>query len=139
MTVTHSLIVVDTNIIISAILFRHGAPRRALLHAFATADFVSSPATLAEAREVMAREKFNRYAPYDLRNLQLEIILDQMKDAEPVGCDSRCRDPKDEKFLDLAVGAGASLILSGDSHLLEMHPFRGISIVTPTAYLEIAR
>ncbi len=125
--------------IVSAILFRQGAPRRALLRAFATADVVSSPATLAEIREVMAREKFNRYAPYDLRKLYLEIILDQMKDAEPVVCDSGCRDPKDEKFLDLAGGAGASLVLSGDSHLLEMHPFRGISIVTPKAYLETQR
>ncbi len=83
----------------------------------------------------MAREKFDRYVPYGLRMLRLESILDQMKNAQPAQCDSACRDPKDVKFLELAVGAGAGLILSGDVHLLELHPFREISILTPMEYL----
>jgi putative PIN family toxin of toxin-antitoxin system len=132
---THNLIVVDTNVIISAVLFRRSTPRQALLHAFESSDVLSSPATRAEAREVMAREKFDRYAPYDLRMSELDLILDQMKNAEPVVCDSGCRDLKDEKFLELAVGAGALLILSGDVHLLEMHPFREISILSPVDYM----
>lgn len=135
MTATHNLIVIDTNVLISAVIFRSFSPRQALLYAFEHGDVLSSIATRQEAREVMAREKFNRYAPYDLRMSELDLILDQMKSAEPVVCDSGCRDPKDEKFLDLAVGAGASLILSGDIHLLEMHPFRGISILSPPEYL----
>jgi uncharacterized protein len=135
LTATHNLIVVDTNIIISAVIFRRSTPRQALLRAFESGDVLSSPATRAEAREVMAREKFNRYLPYDLRMFELDSILDQMKNAQPAGCDSGCRDPKDEKFLELAIGAGAGLILSGDIHLLEMHPFRGISILSPWEYL----
>ena len=126
---------VDTNVIVSSIIFRKSIPRQALLHAFANCDVLCSPATRAEAREVMAREKFDRYAPYDLRMRELDVILDQMKDAEPATCNSGCRDPKDEKFLELAVGAGATLIMSGDVHLLEMHPFRGISILSPVDYM----
>lgn len=46
-----------------------------------------------------------------------------------------CRDPKDDKFLSLAVSGGADLILTGDKDLLDLHPFRGIAIVSPQQYL----
>jgi len=137
LTVTRDLIVVDTNILISAGIFPGSIPYQALLRAFEQADVLSSEATRAEAKEVMARGKFDRYVPYGLRMLRLESILDQMTNAQPVVCESACRDPKDVKFLELAVGAGAGLILSGDVHLLEMHPFRGIAIITPMDYLQL--
>ena len=47
-----------------------------------------------------------------------------------------CVDPKDNKFLSLAVSGNASLILSDDKHLLRLHPFQGISILTPQQYLD---
>ncbi|MEO7271642.1 MAG: putative toxin-antitoxin system toxin component, PIN family, partial [Vicinamibacterales bacterium] len=47
-----------------------------------------------------------------------------------------CRDPKDDKFLELAVNGGASVIVTGDADLLSLHPFRGIDILPPAAYLE---
>ena len=46
-----------------------------------------------------------------------------------------CRDPKDDKFLDVAINGGADLIVTGDADLLVLHPFEGIEIVTPAAYL----
>ena len=48
--------------------------------------------------------------------LPVEIIMD-------------CRDPKDNKFLELAISANASCIITGDKDLLVMHPFRGIPIL----------
>jgi putative PIN family toxin of toxin-antitoxin system len=42
-----------------------------------------------------------------------------------------CRDPKDDKFLELAVNGHADLIVSGDADLLALNPFRGIPIITP--------
>jgi uncharacterized protein len=47
-----------------------------------------------------------------------------------------CRDPKDDKFLELAVNGRADLIISGDKDLLVLHPFMGIAIVMPATYLE---
>jgi putative PIN family toxin of toxin-antitoxin system len=44
-----------------------------------------------------------------------------------------CRDPTDDKFLELAVSGNADLILSGDKDLLAHHPFRSIPVVTPAA------
>jgi len=49
-----------------------------------------------------------------------------------------CRDPKDDKFLEAAVNGRAGIVVSGDGDLLHMHPFRGISILTPSDYLQRA-
>jgi len=46
-----------------------------------------------------------------------------------------CRDPKDNKFLELAISGQATHVLTGDSDLLELHPFRGIAVVTPQQFL----
>jgi len=48
---------------------------------------------------------------------------------------TECRDPKDNKFLELAVSAQATCIISGDKALLVLHPFRGIPVITPQAFL----
>jgi predicted nucleic acid-binding protein len=47
-----------------------------------------------------------------------------------------CRDPKDDKFLELAVAGRADLIVTGDADLLVLNPFRDISIVTPAAFVQ---
>ncbi len=46
-----------------------------------------------------------------------------------------CRDPDDDKFLELALNGEADLIVTGDDDLLALHPFHSIPIVTPAAYL----
>ena len=46
-----------------------------------------------------------------------------------------CRDPKDDKFLELAVNGHADLIVSGDADLLTLNPFQGTPIVTPADFV----
>ncbi|MDE2844360.1 MAG: putative toxin-antitoxin system toxin component, PIN family [Chloroflexota bacterium] len=48
-----------------------------------------------------------------------------------------CRDPKDDKFLELAVSGQASHIVSGDQDMLELHPFRGIPVLSPRSFSDI--
>jgi predicted nucleic acid-binding protein len=48
-----------------------------------------------------------------------------------------CRDPRDDKFLEVAVHGQSDLIVTGDGDLLALHPFRGIDILAPAAYLEM--
>jgi predicted nucleic acid-binding protein len=50
-----------------------------------------------------------------------------------------CRDRKDDKFLELAVGGKATHIISSDPDLLTLHPFRGIQIVGPAAFLALMK
>ena len=47
-----------------------------------------------------------------------------------------CRDPKDDKFLELAVNGSAEVIVTGDKDLLVLDPFRGISIIPRERYIE---
>jgi prevent-host-death family protein len=47
-----------------------------------------------------------------------------------------CRDARDDKLLELAVDGRTDLIVTGDLDLLELHPFRGIAILTPNDYLQ---
>ena len=44
---------------------------------------------------------------------------------------SACRDPKDDKFLELALSGAATHLISGDDDLLALHPFRGVAILSP--------
>jgi len=47
-----------------------------------------------------------------------------------------CRDPKDNKFLELAVSSNAQMIISGDEDLLVLHPFQDIRILSPRQFLD---
>lgn len=49
-----------------------------------------------------------------------------------------CRDPKDDKYLALALAGKAAAIVSSDvRHMLSMHPWRGIQILSPADYLAL--
>jgi putative PIN family toxin of toxin-antitoxin system len=48
-----------------------------------------------------------------------------------------CRDPKDDKFLEVAINGNATHMITGDKDLLALHPFRGVDIITATQFLEI--
>ena len=52
---------------------------------------------------------------------------------------SACRDPTDDKFLELAVNGRADWVVSGDADLLVLSPFRGIPVVSPAIYVGGAR
>ena len=49
-----------------------------------------------------------------------------------------CRDPDDDKYLECAVDGGADFIVSGDGDLLSLKSFRGIPIVKPRRFVELA-
>ena len=46
-----------------------------------------------------------------------------------------CRDPKDNKFLEVAVNGKADFIITGDKDLLVLNPFQGIEIITVNEFL----
>ncbi len=57
---------------------------------------------------------------------------------EPVSVKAS-RDPNDDHILGCALAAGAQILVTGDRDLLELHPFRGISIATPAQFLATTR
>jgi uncharacterized protein len=131
--------VIDTNTIVSAALFRQSVPRQALDHAFTDGILLVSEATTLELTSVFLRSKFDRYLQREIRERFLAAFLHQttlIEITEPI---IACRDPKDDKFLEVAIYGEASLIITGDKDLLDLHPYRGVSIVTPREFLDLSR
>jgi putative PIN family toxin of toxin-antitoxin system len=70
---------------------------------------------MRELLEVVQRPKFDRYTSLDVRMRFLESLW---REAVWVGITQAihtCRDPKDDKFLEVAVNGGASCIVTGDA------------------------
>ena len=129
-------VVIDTGVVVSAVLLPRSIPRQAFDVASERGQVLLSEATLAELEDVLRRPKFDKYVSQKAR---VEFLLSLLSQAEVAPISERiaeCRDPKDDKFLELAVAGRASDIVSGDGDLLSMHSFRGISIVSPEAFLK---
>jgi putative PIN family toxin of toxin-antitoxin system len=127
--------VFDTNIIVSAFLFENGKPGRALDLAETQGRLFLSPETARELGEVLERKKFDDYVKRETRRELLFALLEQAELIEVEADIHKCRDPDDDKFLELAVDAGAECIVSGDQDLLVLNPFQGIPILTANEFL----
>ena len=131
-------VVLDTSVLVSAALRNGSAPHLALLKARMEATLLASEATLAEFRAVLMRDKFDGAVDRLLREHILREY-EQLCTLVPVPAPIRaCRDPRDDKFLEVAVHGRADLIVSGDLDLLALHPFHDVAIVTPAEYLGLA-
>jgi uncharacterized protein len=129
--------VLDTNVFVSALLSPGSKPRMAVNRAQRDGAILLSYAVLAELFEVLHREKFRRYIDEeDIRRFLAALTREAVwvdVDVEVIAC----RDPKDDKFLSLAVSGSATHIVTGDADLLVLNPFRGIEIVSPGAFVEL--
>lgn len=128
--------VLDSNVIVSALLLPSSIPRRAFDRAVEHGKLLSSSATVAEINDVLRRPGFARYLLEEERS---EFVSALVRDALLIDVNvtvTECRDAKDNKFLELAVSGIASCIVSGDDDLLVLDPFRGIPILTPRSFLD---
>ena len=136
-TTERARIVVDTSVAISAALLPQSAPAKAFALALMKFQLVASDSTIAELVEVIYRPKFVRYLN-DETILEFLSILSQSSEFITVTSKVNDRvDPKDNQFLELALDAQAKIILSSDPHLTSMHPYKGISIMTPRSLIEL--
>jgi putative PIN family toxin of toxin-antitoxin system len=128
-------IVVGTNGLISRLLLPRSVPGNAVREAVDTGQLLVSDATLTELAEVLGRPKFAPYVSIQDRQ-QFIRLLGRVAEMVPIVHAIRaCRDPKDYKFLELAVNGGAGVIITGDKDLLALNAFRKIAIITPAQYL----
>ncbi len=131
------MIVFDASTVVGAALKVDGVPERALLRAEAVDVFALSSAVEAELAEVLSRPKFAQAIRPERRDLILEVLRREAVWFEPSVRVTDCRDPKDDKYLELALAAGAGMIVSSDDDLLVLNPWRGASIVRPAVYLRL--
>lgn len=129
-------IVADTNCLVSRLLLPESVPAKAVRKAVDKGQLLISDATLEELADVLSRPKFDRYVSLEDRQEFIRVlgrVVERVAITSPV---KTCRDPKDDKFLEVAVSGDADIIVTGDDDLLELHPFRGVEIITPREYLK---
>jgi len=134
MTALVAKAVLDTNILVSGHFWK-GPPYRCLMAAEAgLVSLVLSDSITSELREKLT-EKF------EVPAAEADAIIDRLKArAEDVPAQGRSgwvkQDPDDDKFIDAALAAGATIIVSGDRHLLALGAVEGIEILTARQFLD---
>lgn len=134
-------VVLDTSTLIGAVLRSQSVPRQAFLMTVAGATICASPATLAELEQVLMRDKFDRYLDRETRGdflilYRSHVRLFPVSEAEEMALPQPCRDPRDSKFLALALYCSADALVSSDDDLLTLNPYQGIPILTPKQYCD---
>ena len=111
-------IVLDTNALISAVLFERGNEAGILAYALqGKVTLLASLEILEEYRETLSRPKFKLTQVEILTAFQMIISLSEIV-LRTRKAPARCRDPDDQKFLDYATTARANYLITGDSDLL---------------------
>ena len=130
--------VVDVNILVRALIKPDGTVGPVLFRLRDGAfTLLYSEAILEELLDVLGRPRIR--AKYGLAEDDIEtvllLILLRGEPVEPRRRITSCRDPLDNKFLEVAVAGKADVIVSGDQDLLILSPFAGIPVVAPAAFL----
>jgi len=131
------LVVIDTNVWISGLLTRAGAPALLTRQVVRTGQPVLSPESYAELEERLWRPKFDRYITLEQRRAflkDLQGIALWVEVPPAVAARTFCRDPADDKIIHAALAAEASWLVSGDQDLLVLSDSlaaQGVKIVSP--------
>jgi len=127
--------VFDTNVMVSALLFDQSRPAQAFNAALDRGDILLSHSVLKELTEVLGREKMRQYLLPEEREQFIIALLKESLFVDIKETIQACRDPEDDKILELAVNGRAHCIITGDKDLLALNPFRKISIIKPDEFL----
>jgi putative PIN family toxin of toxin-antitoxin system len=129
------IFVFDTNILISANLSPGSVNRMAYDKAREIGIPVYSDTTFKEFSETLIRPKFDKYISMERRIKAISAFENSGLLVKVFTKIDICRDPKDNKFLELAVDAAAECIITGDKDLLVLNPFENIQILTASDFL----
>jgi len=128
-------VVFDTNVFVSALLKEQFVPALAVRLVEKHHVLLKSSATESELLEVLARPSLAAF----IAPTALDWVKKTLAAAEPVttlrSFAGACRDPTDDKFLDLAVDGHADVIVSGDLDLQTLNRFAGVPIIAPAAFV----
>lgn len=133
-------IVLDTNVVLSALLWR-GTPYRLLdaIRNRSEARLFTSPALLDELADVLTRPSATKRLAVVGKTAR-EVLADYVDAVEVVEPEHVPRvvpaDADDDQVIAAAVAAGADWIVSGDADLLSMGSYQGIPIMTAAQAVE---
>lgn len=131
-----SRFIFDTNTLISAFLLEGSTTGLALTKAMNIGKVVTTHAIQRELADVFLRSKFDRYVSFEKRVRVLNFLDGQLEMwPEPEERINICRDPKDNKFLELAALSNAACIITGDEDLLILNSFKNTAILNSRDFL----
>lgn len=123
-------VVVDTNLWVSYLLGGRAELTETIDLVLRQHVSLYSTETFSELTEVLTRRKFARYLSDPVIAEFLMLLTEFGREVEVSEVPRVCRDPKDDKFLALAVAARADYIVTGDDDLLALKRHQGVPIVT---------
>lgn len=129
----------DASSVIGAALKAESVPMRALLDARRRGLIALSGPVYAEIAEVLSRPKFATAISPVRREEILALITTDAVWFDGGEAVADCPDPDDNKYLELALWSGATVIVSSDKHLLAMHPWRTVMVLRPAEYIAWGR
>jgi putative PIN family toxin of toxin-antitoxin system len=130
-------VVLDTNVLISAVLSPLGKPFACLSWVLDNATLIASRELLEELETRLAKPKFSKYLDDSRRRAFVAELGLSAVQVELSGAVTVCRDPDDNKLLETAVAGHADWLVTGDQDLLVLNPFQRIRILTPSAFLDL--
>ena len=136
MKTSPAYIVIDTKVIISAGLLPQSKTAQVLALAVTHFVIAQNQHTWHELETRITRPKFDRYFSETGRLEHLVKIAQSMQYFQVSAEVSVSRDPSDDKFIALAMDAGARLLISGDPDLTEVRWHQGVEILSPTLFFE---
>lgn len=129
-------VVIDCNTLVSSVLKANTVPDRVVQFVLNEHEIVLSDMVFSEIDEVLHRPKFRKYISEPIARKFLVRLKGASSFFDPVEKIVACRDPKDDMYLELAVAGKADCIITGDKALKDLHPFRGIPILTAAEFME---
>ena len=132
-------IVLDTNVLICAGLLPQSTTAQALALAVEHFVIAQNQDTWHELETRIARPKFDRYFGEFGRLRHLIKIAQSVEFFEVTVQASVSRDKSDDKFLALAIDAGACWVISGDPDLKDVHVYKGVEALSPAQFLDRTR
>lgn len=131
------LFIFDTNTLISGALIQNSIPSFCLKKVINLGYLCFSKETFLELKEVLERKKFEKYLSRDQKIQFFEKIKKVSLLVEPKQFFEICRDPKDNKFLDLAFESKSSFLITGDLDLLVLKSFDQTQIINPSDFARL--
>ncbi|WP_016951601.1 putative toxin-antitoxin system toxin component, PIN family [Anabaena sp. PCC 7108] len=128
-------IVIDTNCFVSRLLTPKSITAQAVRFAFNFHHILISSDTLTELEMVLCRKKFDNYVSLEERQKFILYLKNLAEIVDIINHVQICRDPKDDKFLSLAIAGNANLIITGDEDLLVLKCYQNIPILSPKDFL----
>lgn len=133
--------VLDTNVIVAALLVRLGPPWRILAAAYASTFLCfTSDAINTEVFRTLGRERVRRKYPLEateVERLRRFLESDGVRLPISVNVAGIASHPEDDLILATAISSNADYLVTGDRQLLALGAYQGVRIVTPREFLTI--